>query len=333
MSETILEGRGLTRRYTTDAGQTLTACRGVDISLHRGRTLGIVGESGCGKSTLLRMLTQLEQPDEGRLLYHGREITNLRREALRKNRRHIQMVFQDPAAAFFTRMKAGEAITEPLRNFEKLSARQLREKQTELLRLVQLPEDFAERYPHSMSGGQRQRLGVARALALDPEILVCDEATSALDVSVQEKIIRLLVEIQRQRRLSMIFVCHDLALVQSLSHQVMVMYLGSVVESLPGDEVWDRAGHPYSKALLNSIFAIDMDFDKPVATLKGEVPSPLNPPKGCAFHVRCPDCLERCRVERPAMRSIAPHHEVACHLFDEKVASSRKLANPRLADR
>jgi len=317
MSETILEGRGLTRRYTTDAGQTLTACRDVDISLHKGRTLGIVGESGCGKSTLLRLLTQLESPDDGQLFYRGREITKLKSEALRQNRRHIQMVFQDPTAAFFARMKAGEAITEPLRNFEKLSARQLREKRAELLRLVQLPEDFAERHPHSMSGGQRQRLGIARALALDPDVLVCDEATSALDVSVQEKVIGLLVEIQRQRQLSMIFVCHDLALVQSLSHQVLVMYLGGVVESLPGDEVWEKAGHPYSQALLNSIFAIDMDFEQPLSTLKGEVPSPLNMPEGCSFHTRCQYCTDRCRTERPAMRPIAPHHEVACHLFDE----------------
>ena len=316
MSETVLEGRGLARRYATDTGQTLTACRNVDISLRKGRTLGIVGESGCGKSTLLRMLTQLEEPDEGQLFFRGKEITGLKGEALRKNRRHIQMVFQDPSAAFFARMKAGEAITEPLRNFEKLSADQLREKQAELLRLVQLPQDFAERYPHFMSGGQRQRLGIARALALDPEIIVCDEATSALDVSVQEKVIRLLVEIQRQRQLSMIFVCHDLALVQSLSHQVMVMYLGGVVESLPGDQVWERASHPYSKALLGSIFAIDMDFNKTLPTLKGEVPSPLNMPKGCTFHTRCPQCREHCRTERPAMRQIAPNHKVACHRFD-----------------
>jgi ABC-type oligopeptide transport system ATPase subunit len=198
MSEIILEGKSLTRRYTTDSGLTLTACRDVDFSLRLGRTLGIVGESGCGKSTLLRMLTQLERPDEGQLFYRGKDITGLKGEALRKNRRHIQMVFQDPGAAFFSRMKAGEAITEPILNFEKLSGKKLHEKQAELLNLVKLPEGFSDRYPHSMSGGQRQRLGIARALALNPDILVCDEATSALDVSVQEKVIQLLVEIQKK---------------------------------------------------------------------------------------------------------------------------------------
>lgn len=318
MSETVLEGRGLTRRYTTDSGQTLTACRGVDLSLYQGSTLGIVGESGCGKSTLLRMLTQLEKPDAGSLHYQGKDITAQKGEALRQSRRHIQMVFQDPSTAFFPRMKAGEAITEPLQNFERLSKAQLREKQAELLELVRLPKDFANRYPHSMSGGQRQRLGIARALALDPEVLVCDEATCALDVSVQDKVIQLLVDIQQQRRLSVIFVCHDLALVQSMSHQVMVMYLGGVVECLPGNEVSDHAKHPYSQALLNSIFAIDMDFDKPVSVLQGEVPSPLDLPTGCAFHARCPYCMERCRTEQPEMTTVAPNHQVACHLYHEE---------------
>lgn len=313
MSEFILEGKGLTQRYKTDADRVLTACRAVDVTLRKGETLGIVGESGCGKSTLLRMLTQLERPSEGQLFFYGQEITFLKGEALRRRRRHIQMVFQDPSASFFPRMKVGEAITEPLHNFCKLSRQETLEKQTELLELVGLPREYADRYPHSMSGGQRQRLGIARALALDPDILVCDEATSALDVSVQRQIVELLANIQRQRGLSIIFVCHDLALVQSISHRVMIMYLGGVVEVLPGDQVWKQACHPYSKALLGSIFATDMDFDKGLNTLEGDIPSPLDLPYGCSFHTRCPNCVELCRCEQPVLREIASEHQAACH--------------------
>lgn len=315
MSEFILEGKGLTQRYKTDTGRVLTACRAVDVTLRKGETLGIVGESGCGKSTLLRILTQLERPVEGRLFFNGKEITFLKGESLRRNRRHIQMVFQDPAASFFPRMKVGEAITEPLRNFRKLSRQEMLDKQAELLELVGLPKEYADRYPHSLSGGQRQRLGIARALALDPDILICDEATSALDVSVQRQIIELLADIQRQRGLSIIFVCHDLALVQSIAHRVMIMYLGGVVEALPGDQVWNQACHPYSKALLSSVFATDMDFDKPLNTLEGDVPSPLDLPCGCSFHTRCPSCMEICRREQPALREIASEHQAACHLL------------------
>ncbi|MCM0758737.1 MULTISPECIES: ABC transporter ATP-binding protein [Sporomusa] len=315
MSEFILEGRGLTQRYKTDTGRVLTACRAVDVTLRKGETLGIVGESGCGKSTLLRILTQLERPAEGRLFFNGQEITFLKGESLRRNRCHIQMVFQDPAASFFPRMKVGEAITEPLRNFRKLSRQEMLGKQAELLELVGLPTEYADRYPHSMSGGQRQRLAIARALALDPDILICDEATSALDVSVQRQIIELLADIQRQRGLSIIFVCHDLALVQSIAHRVMIMYLGGVVEALPGDQVWNQACHPYSKALLSSVFATDMDFDKPLNTLEGDVPSPLDLPCGCSFHTRCSSCVEICRHEQPVLREIAAAHQAACHLL------------------
>ena len=315
MSELILEGKGLTQRYKTDTGRVLTACRAVDVALRKGETLGIVGESGCGKSTLLRLLTQLERPSEGRLFFNGQEITSLKGESLRRHRRHIQMVFQDPGASFFPRMKAGEAIIEPLRNFHSLSRQEVLDKQAELLELVGLPKEYADRYPHSMSGGQQQRLGIARALALDPDILICDEATSALDVSVQSQIIELLANIQRLRGLSIIFVCHDLALVQLISHQIMIMYLGGIVEVLPGAQVWSQACHPYSKALLGSVFATDMDFDKPLSILNGDVPSPLDLPQGCSFHTRCPRCVERCRHEQPVLREIAPEHQAACHMI------------------
>lgn len=317
MSEILLEGRDLTRRYQTDTGEVLTACRGVDIMLYKGETLGIVGESGCGKSTLLRLLTLLERPDEGTLLFRGQDVTGLKGERLRQHRRHTQMVFQDPSASFFPRMKAGDAITEPLRNFGRYSPGELADKQAQLLELVGLPIEFAQRYPHSMSGGQRQRLGIARALALDPDILVCDEATSALDMSVQRQIIQLLVEIQKQRQLSIVFVCHDLALVQSMAHRVMIMYLGGVVEALPGAQVWDEAKHPYSKALLNSIFATDMDFEKPLLGLEGEISNPLDLPQGCSFHPRCPQAMDSCNRVPPKLHAVSDGHQAACHLIKQ----------------
>lgn len=319
MSDFLFEGRGLTRRYLTDEGKVLTACKQIDLNLSKGETLGIVGESGCGKSTLLRMLTRLEYPDEGNLYFRGEDITGLKGQALRKTRRHIQMVMQDPGTAFFPRQRARDAISEPLQNYGHYSADELDARVKELLTLVHLPTDMAERFPHAMSGGQRQRLSIARALATEPEILICDEATSALDVAVQKQVVQLLADIQKQRELAVIFVCHDLALVQSLSHRIMIMYLGRVVEVLPGNQVWDEACHPYSLALLNSVFTVDMDFTKPINLLEGEVPSPVDTPPGCPFHTRCQRCISKCRKELPVLRSISPQHQVACHLMQEGV--------------
>ena len=291
MSECILEGRGLTRRYRRPDGRILTACQQIDLRLYPGETLGIVGESGCGKSTLLRMLSQLERPDEGQLLFRGEDVTGWKGENLRRHRRHIQMVFQDPAAAFFPRMRVWE--------------------------MVELPQEFLDRYPHSMSGGQRQRLGIARALALEPEVLLCDEATSALDVSTQDQLVELLVELQRQRELAILFVCHDLALVQSLSHRIMVMYLGVVVESLPSSCLAKDALHPYAKALLESVFSLHDNHERLIVPLCGEVPSPIDRPAGCPFHTRCSHCTELCRTKMPQMTAVGPEHWVACHRYSD----------------
>lgn len=315
MSECILEGRGLTRRYRRPDGRTLTACHRVGLQLFPGETLGVVGESGCGKSTLVRMLAQLERPDEGELLFRGEEITGLKGEALRRYRPHVQMVFQDPAGAFFPRMRVWDAVTEPLRNFQPLSRAQRREQAARLLERVELPADFLDRYPHSMSGGQRQRLGIARALALEPEVLLCDEATSALDVSTQAQLVELLVSLQKKQNLSILFVCHDLALVQSLSHRMIVMYLGTVVESLPSAHLAADALHPYTRALLEAVFSLHTPPDKAVAPLSGEVPSPIHRPRGCPFHTRCPHCMEHCAQEEPPTITVAPGHTVACHLY------------------
>lgn len=313
-TDVLLKGKNLTKYYPSGSKNRLTACLDVTIELFKGETLGIVGESGCGKSTLLKLLTQLEQPDEGRLFFRGKEITHLKGEALRTHRRQIQMVFQDPAASFFARTTAGQAVTEPLMNYGSYTRAERLKKQEELLELVQLPKEYAKRYPHSMSGGQRQRLAIARALALEPEVLICDEATSALDVSIQKQIVELLADLQKKRGLSILFVCHDLALVQLISHRIMVMYLGCVVEILPGKSIDKQALHPYTKALLDSVFSLDMDFSKPIGTLKGEIPSPLDRPKGCAFHTRCPHCMERCRTEIPVLRQVSAEQQVACHL-------------------
>lgn len=313
MSECILEARDLTRCYRRPDGRRLTACQGVNLKLYEGKTLGIVGESGCGKSTLLRMLAQLEPPNEGTLLFKGKDITALRGEDLRRHRGHIQMVFQDPSSAFFSRMKVWDALTEPLKNFKNLSVSERKKEAARLLRLVELPEEFLERHPHSMSGGQRQRLGIARALALQPEILLCDEATSALDVSTQDQLVNLLVSLQQQEGLSILFVCHDLALVQSLSHQIMIMYLGVVVESLPSADLEKLSTHPYTRSLLASAFSMDTDPAKDIAPLSGEVPSPIDRPKGCPFHTRCPECMEICREKIPKMKELSPGHWLACH--------------------
>lgn len=315
MSRRILEAQGLTKVYANDRGNLLIACDNVDLVLYKGETLGIVGESGCGKSTLLKLITQLERPNQGKLYMEGKDVTGLKGEALRRSRRHIQMVFQDPSSSFFPRMKAGDAVSEPLRNFEKLTKKDIYNKVEELLELVQLPKEFANRYPHSMSGGQRQRLGIARALILEPDILVCDEATCALDVSVQKQIIELLVDIQRKRELSIIFVCHDLALIQSFSHRVMVMYLGNVVEVLPGNKVKDSSYHPYTKALLDSIFTVDMDTSAPIRLLEGEAPNAIDLPKGCPFHTRCPYKKAVCTKEKPKLRNIDENHQIACHII------------------
>ena len=244
-------------------------------------------------------------------------MTRWKGENLRRHRRHIQMVFQDPAAAFFPRMRVWDAVTEPLRNFSSCSRAELREKAKQLLEMVELPQEFLDRYPHSMSGGQRQRLGIARALALEPEVLLCDEATSALDVSTQDQLVELLVALQRQRNLAMVFVCHDLALVQSLSHRIMIMYLGVVVESLPSNRLAEDALHPYAKALLDSVFSLHDSHEKSIVPLCGEVPSPIDRPAGCPFHTRCPHCTELCRTRMPQMTTVGPEHWVACHRYSD----------------
>lgn len=295
----------------------LTACDNVTLNAYAGQTLGIIGESGCGKSTLVRTILQIHPASGGEVIFDGQDILKLRGEAARQNRRKIQMVFQDPTAAFNPKMKVKEIVCEPLLNFGLIKKSEVDAKAAELLHMVELPEDFKDRYPHNMSGGQRQRLGIARALSLEPKIVVCDEATSALDVSVQEKICELLVRLQKEKGITYLFICHDLGLVDLMCHQIAVMYLGNIVEYIGyGRRISTEGMHPYTKALMKSVFKVDFKPGEKIEPLESEIPSPLDLPKGCPFQSRCGQCMEICRSEKPELKEVLPGHFVACHLVN-----------------
>lgn len=315
----ILQIKNLTKKFAAEGGKMLTACDNVTLNAYAGQTLGIIGESGCGKSTLVRTILQIHPASGGEVIFDGQDILKLRGEAARQNRRKIQMVFQDPAAAFNPKMKVKEIVCEPLLNFGLIKKSEVDAKAAELLRLVELPEDFKDRYQHNMSGGQRQRLGIARALSLEPKIVVCDEATSALDVSVQEKICELLVRLQKEKGITYLFICHDLGLVDLMCHQIAVMYLGNIVEYIGyGRRISTEGMHPYTKALMKSVFKVDFKPGEKIEPLESEIPSPLDLPKGCPFQSRCGQCMEICRSLKPELKEVVPGHFVACHLVNGK---------------
>lgn len=313
--EVILEAKNITRRFITADSRTLTANDDISLKMYKGKTLGMVGESGCGKSTFMRILVSLDRPSEGEIIYRGRNITGLKGEELRLHRQNIQMVFQDPMSSFNPKMRVKDIICEPLLNFGRIKKCEKRAAAERLLRMVELPEDFADRYTHNMSGGQRQRVAIARALALEPEIIIMDEATAALDVSVQKTIIELILKIQREQGITIGFICHDIAFLRSFTHHLAVMYLGNVVEIMPSESIATESLHPYTKTLIASVFDINMDFDKPIENIEGEVPSPLDIIEGCPFQGRCPSCIEICKKEKPKLKEIKAGHSVACHLF------------------
>ena len=310
----ILEARHVTRRFPASKGRELAACQDINLKFYRGKTLGLIGESGCGKSTFMRFLVRLDVPAEGEILFKGKDLTKLRGEELRQTRQHIQMVFQDPGGSFNPKMKIRDIICEPLMNFGRITASEKDAVARKLLDAVELPGEFADRLPHNMSGGQRQRIAIARALALEPELIVMDEATCALDVSVQKTIIELVVRLQKEKNIAIGFIAHDLGLIQAFAHQIAVMYLGSVVEVLPGEDV-EKACHPYTRTLLHAVFDTKMDFTKKIESIDSEIPSPLDVPPGCPFQTRCEHCMERCRQVRPRLTERKPGHEVACHMF------------------
>lgn len=310
----ILEARHVTRRFPASGGRELTACQDINLKFYRGKTLGLIGESGCGKSTFMRFLVRLDVPTEGEILFKGKDLTKLRGEELRQTRQHIQMVFQDPGGSFNPKMKIRDIICEPLMNFGRITASEKDVVARKFLDAVELPGEFAGRFPHNMSGGQRQRIAIARALALEPELIVMDEATCALDVSVQKTIIELVVRLQKEKNIAIGFIAHDLGLIQAFAHQIAVMYLGSIVEVLPGEDV-EKACHPYTRTLLHAVFDTKMDFTKKIESIDSEIPSPLDVPPGCPFQTRCEHCMERCRQVRPGLTELKPGHEVACHMF------------------
>jgi oligopeptide transport system ATP-binding protein len=292
------------------------AVDGVSFDIYKGETLGLVGESGCGKSTTGRSILQLHRPTSGSVIFEGEDLVKLKGEKLRQMRRRMQMIFQDPYASLNPRMTVGQIISEPLIIHDISKGKEAQERAEDLLKLVGLNPAYTNRYPHEFSGGQRQRIGVARALALDPDLIVCDEPISALDVSIQAQVVNLLEDLQAQLGLTYLFIAHDLSMVRHISDRVAVMYLGKVVELTTRDKLYANPLHPYTQALLSAVPIPDpvVEAKRKRIILTGDVPSPVNPPSGCHFRTRCPLAAEICKEKEPEWREVQPAHWVACHM-------------------
>lgn len=322
MTAVLLEVSDLTRHYEVrksvlgHPSATVKAVDGVSFSMHRGETLGLVGESGCGKSTVGKLIMRLSDPTGGMIRVDGSDITQARGEPLRQLRRRVQMVFQDPYASLNARMRAGSIVREPLENFDRRSAKELDAIVADLFGKVGLQREAMQKFPFEFSGGQRQRLGIARALALSPELIVADEPVSALDVSVQAQVINLLMDLQSELGVAYLFISHDLGVVEHIAHRVAVMYFGRIVEIGQKRAIFDQPAHPYTRSLIAAAPVIDPALRRERVLLEGDIPSHDNPPIGCPFHSRCPSAFDRCRVERPELTPRQGGQLAACHLND-----------------
>ena len=320
MPETVLEVCDLKKHFPIRKGLlqraagTVFAVDGVSFTIQAGETLGLVGESGCGKSTVGRTVLRLIEPTAGSIHLSGKNITTLNKSELRPYRRQMQIIFQDPFSSLDPRMSAGDIVAEPLRVHGVVSGKSVRETVATLFERVGLRREQMDSYPHQFSGGQRQRIGIARALALQPKLIVGDEPVSALDVSIQAQVLNLMMDLQKELGLAYLFISHNLAVVEHISHRIAVMYLGRIVEYTDKHTLFARALHPYTEQLLLAVPVPDPRVKRPKRVPQGDVPSPISPPRGCHFHTRCPYAVERCRVEAPILREVRPGQQVACHL-------------------
>lgn len=322
----LLKVEGLKQHFPIKGGMLgrtvnhVKAVDGISFEVYEGETVSIVGESGCGKSTTGRAILRLEDPTEGKVFFAGEDITSLSNKQMRSKRKDLQIIFQDPYASINPRQTVAGILIEAMAIQNSVPANKRRERVLELLDIVGLNKQQADRYPHEFSGGQRQRIGIARALAVDPKLIICDEAVSALDVSIQAQVLNLLEELQEKFKLTYLFISHDLGVVRHISDRVIVMYLGKIVEIGERNEIFDTPKHPYTQALLSAIPVPDPTHEKQHIPLKGDVPSPIDPPTGCRFHTRCPFAQDKCREEEPALNTynkMEETHQAACHFVEE----------------
>ncbi|WP_019122256.1 ABC transporter ATP-binding protein [Brevibacillus massiliensis] len=319
--EKLLEVKGLKTYFPIKKGvlgkkeEYVKAVDDVSFYLKEGETLGLVGESGCGKSTTGRSILQLVKPTAGEIIYQGQDLMKKNFREMREVRRDLQMIFQDPYSSLNVRMTIRNILLEPMRIHGLYTPKEREERVKDLLEMVGLRREHADRYPHEFSGGQRQRIGIARALTLQPKLIIADEPVSALDVSIQAQVLNLMQDLQEKFGLTYLFIAHDLSVVKHFSTRVGVMYLGRIVELADKKSLYNSPKHPYTESLLSAVPVLDPDYKKERIILSGDVPNPKNPPQGCAFHTRCASCMEICKSERPPLKELAPNHLVACHLY------------------